>query len=316
MYPPIEPYEHGMLDVGDGNQIYWEVSGNPDGKPAVSLHGGPGGRSNPRMRQVYDPELYRVVIFDQRGTGRSTPRASDPSTDMRFNTTARLIADMEALRTHLGIDTWLLRGGSWGTSLALAYAEQYPERVWGIVLSAITTTRRSEIDWLYRGAGQFFPEDWARFRDGVPESERDGNLPAAYARLMDSPDLAVRERAATLWCAWEDRVLSLEPNAKPDVFSGRPSEAMIDLVRICSHYYANTAWFEDGQLIRDAGRLAGIPGALIHGRQDLSCPATTAWELAAAWPDAELHILDDCGHQGSESKRVLTLEILDRFAKL
>lgn len=315
MYPPIEPYASGMLDVGDGNHVYWEACGNPDGKPAVALHGGPGGGCNPRMRQVFDPERYRIVLFDQRGSGRSTPHASDPDTDMRFNTTEHLLSDLERLRIHLGIEKWLVRGGSWGTTLGIAYAERYPDRVTEIVLSSITTARRSEIDWLYRGVGRFFPEQWEKFRDTVPESERDGDLLPAYARMLGSPDRKIRERAALSWGAWEDRVLSLEPNAKPDLFSGRPSDALIALTRICAHYYANGAWLADGQLIRDAGRLAGIPGVLIHGRRDLSCPVITAWELARAWPDAELLVFDDSGHQGSESKRTPALDALDRFAR-
>ena len=195
LYPPIEPYDDGMLDVGDGNLVYWEVCGNANGKPALVVHGGPGSGCGTGTRRYFDPDRYRVVLFDQRGCGRSAPHASDLATDMSVNTTGHLLADMEQLREHLGIERWLLYGGSWGSTLLLAYAERHPERVSEIVIASVTTTRRSEIDWLYRGASRFFPEEWERFRDGVPEAERDGDLIAAYARLTDSPDAAVRDKA-------------------------------------------------------------------------------------------------------------------------
>jgi proline iminopeptidase len=315
LYPEIEPYDHGMLDVGDGNCVYWEVCGNPAGKPALVVHGGPGQGCSPRMRRAFDPERYRVVLFDQRGCGRSTPHASDPATDMSCNTTEHLLADMERLREHLGIDRWLLRGGSWGSTLILAYAERHPHRVSEIVISAVTTTRRSEIDWLYRGVARFFPEQWERFRAGVPEAGRDGDLVAAYARLMEDPDPQVRAQAANAWSAWEDAVVSLEPNGKPNAYSDRPPAALLAFVRICAHYFAHGAWLEEGALLRDAGRLAGVPGVLIHGRLDLSCPVDTAWELARAWPDAELVVLNDSGHQASDTKRERALSALDEFAR-
>jgi proline iminopeptidase len=315
LYPEIEPYDHGMLDVGDGNCVYWEVCGNPAGKPALVVHGGPGQGCSPRMRRAFDPERYRVVLFDQRGCGRSTPHASDPATDMSCNTTEHLLADMERLREHLGIDRWLLRGGSWGSTLILAYAERHPHRVSEIVISAVTTTRRSEIDWLYRGVARFFPEQWERFRAGVPEAGRDGDLVAAYARLMEDPDPQVRAQAANAWSAWEDAVVSLEPNGKPNAYSDRPSAALLAFVRICAHYFAHGAWLEECALLRDAGRLAGVPGVLIHGRLDLSCPVDTAWELARAWPDAELVVLNDSGHQASDTKRERALSALDEFAR-
>ncbi|MEE1736083.1 prolyl aminopeptidase [Streptomyces sp. BE147] len=313
-YPPVEPYERGMLDVGDGNLVYWEVCGNPRGKPALVVHGGPGSGCTERPRQYFDPERYRVVLFDQRNCGRSTPHASDPAADMRHNTTHHLIADMERLRTHLSIDTWLLYGGSWGSTLILAYAEQYPERVSEIVIPAVTTTRRSEIDWLYRGAGQIFPEAWDLFRAGVPEAAGPTGLVAAYARRLESPDAAVRERATADWCAWEDAVLSQEAYTGPAPYSGRPGHAQQALVRICSHYFSHGAWLEEGQLIRDAGRLAGIDGVLVHGRFDLGGPLTTAWELAKAWPDAELTVIDGAGHLGGPATSRAVLAALDRFA--
>ncbi|HEY1481005.1 MAG TPA: prolyl aminopeptidase [Gaiellales bacterium] len=315
LYPPIEPYAHGMLDVGDGNHVYWEQCGTPAGKPAVMVHGGPGSGCNPRMRRCFDPARYRAILFDQRGCGRSTPHASDPATDMRANTTAHLVSDIERLREHLGIERWLVTGGSWGSTLALLYAEQYPERVSEIVLQAITTGRRAEYDWLYGGVARFFPDAWERFREGVPEPDRAGDLVAAYARLMEHPEPAVRQQAARDWCTWEDAVLSLEPGATGGTYGGRPDDAMLAFVRICARYAANGAWLDDGVVLRDAGRLAGIPGVLIHGRQDLSCPLDSAWELARAWPDAELHALSHSGHGGSVEMREHLLAALDEFAR-
>jgi proline iminopeptidase len=311
---PDEPDEHGMLDVGDGNHVYWEVWGDPGNKPALIVHGGPGsGVRLGRPRNV-NPDSYRVVIFDQRGCGRSRPHASDPATDLSVNTTEHLLRDMELLREHLGIERWLLYGGSWGSTLILAYAERHPDRVSEIVIPSVTTTRRTEIDWLYRGMGRFFPEAWERFRAGVPEAERDGDLLAAYARLMENPDPEVRARAAVDWLAWEDAVISLEVNGKPDSYSDRPDDARLAFVRICAHYFSHGAWLEEGALLRDAGRLAGIPGVLVHGRNDLGGPVITAWELAKAWPDAQLTVIEDSGHTGSAAMNKTLTEALDRFA--
>ncbi|MEO3875253.1 prolyl aminopeptidase [Nonomuraea sp. B12E4] len=317
MRPPIEPYDHGMLDTGDGNLVYWEVCGNPEGKPALVVHGGPGSGCTPGSRRAFDPEKYRIVLFDQRNCGRSRPHASDPATDLSNNTTHHLIADMEQLREHLGIDKWLLYGGSWGSTLILAYAETHPERVTEIVIPAVTTTRRSEIDWLYRGVGRFFPEGFERFRLGLPEADRDGDLPsllAAYGRLMTDPDFAVRDKAARDWTAWEDTVISMEPNGNPNAYSDRPTEALHAFVRICAHYFSNGAWLEEGVLLREAGRLAGIPGVLVHGRLDLGGPLDTAWELARAWPDAKLVIVEDSGHTGSDTFRKELRAAIDAFA--
>jgi proline iminopeptidase len=320
LYAPIEPYDNGMLDVGDGNLVYWEVCGNPEGTPAVVVHGGPGSGCGTSVRRYFDPERYRVVLFDQRCCGRSTPHASDPATDMRFNTTGHLVADMERLREHLGIDRWLLYGGSWGSTLILVYAQSYPERVSEIVISAVTTTRRSETDWLYRGVGRFFPEQWERFRAGAAGAAgaagtlRDGDIVAAYARLMEHPEVAVREKATADWCAWEDAVLSQETKGTSNPYGDRPTAARLAFVRICSQYFSHGAWLEEGVLLREAGRLAGIPGILIHGRLDMGCPLETAWELNRAWPDAELTVVEDAGHLGSDTTRGHVLRALDRFA--
>ncbi|MCX5207024.1 prolyl aminopeptidase [Streptomyces sp. NBC_00237] len=313
-YPILEPYDHGMLDVGDGNRIRWEVSGNPEGKPAVVVHGGPGSGSSPRNRKLFDPDRYRLVLFDQRGCGRSTPHVADPATSMEFNTTPHLVADMEKLRQHLGVERWLLFGGSWGSTLILAYAQAFPERVSEIVLAGVTTTRRSETAWLYGGAGRFFPEAHARFRAQIPEGERD-DLVAAYARRASSTDPAVRDKAVADWCAWEDAVLGLEPVVQTSApYSDRPDEGRISLVRIASHYFANGAWLEEGELLRGAGKLAGIPGVLIQGRHDLAGPPNTAWELAQAWPGSELRIFDDSGHMGGTGMKAALAEALERFA--
>ncbi|MCQ8768411.1 prolyl aminopeptidase [Streptomyces telluris] len=315
LYPPVEPYETGLLDVGDGNLVYWEACGNPEGKPALVVHGGPGSGCGTGVRRYFDPDRYRVVLFDQRGCGRSTPHASDPATDMRHNTTAHLIADMERLRTHLGVDRWLLYGGSWGSTLLLAYAETYPERVSEIVVSGVTTTRRSEIDWLYRGAGRFFPEQWESFLAGAAGTPRDGDVVAAYARLTEHPDAAVREKATADWCAWEDAVLSGETEGATAPYTGRAAAARLALVRICAHYFSHGAWLEEGALLRDAGRLAGIPGVLVHGRLDLAGPLGTAWELARAWPGSRLVVVDGAGHLGTAATRRHVLGALDAFAR-
>jgi proline iminopeptidase len=278
------------------------------------VHGGPGSGLAPGNRRYFDPERYRVVLFDQRGCGRSTPHASDPATDMSVNTTHHLIADMERLREHLGIERWLLYGGSWGSTLILAYAERHPQHVSEVVLLGVTMTRRSETDWLYRGVGRFFPQEWDQFRAGVPEAERDGDLVAAYARLMEDPDPDVRARAAADWVAWEDAVISLEPQGVPKAYSSRPPDALLAFVRICAHYFSHGAWLKDGELLRNAGRLKGIPAVLFHGRLDLGSPLGTAWELAQAWPDARLVVIDDSGHTGSDTMKEEILRTLDRLA--
>jgi proline iminopeptidase len=338
IHPAVEPYESGMLDVGDGNLLYWETCGNPNGKPALVVHGGPGSGCGTESRRLFDPQRYRIVLFDQRGCGRSTPHAADPATDMRHNTTAHLIADMERLREHLGIGTWLLFGGSWGSTLILAYAQRHPGRTSEIVISSVTTTRRSEIDWLYRGVGRFFPEAWERFRAGASSvlgapGARDGQGPedggalaGAYSRLMEDADPAVREKATTDWCAWEDTVLSLEPGATsaaggaretggaPGPYTARAPAARVALVRIASHYFAHGAWLQEGALLRDAGLLAGIPGVLIHGRLDMGCPLDTGWELARGWPDAELTVIGETGHLASDASRARVIEATGRFA--
>ncbi|MER6268016.1 prolyl aminopeptidase [Streptomyces sp900105755] len=314
-FPPIEPYARGLLDAGDGQQVYWETSGNPAGKAALCVHGGPGSGGRRHARRLFDPGVYRIVLFDQRGSGESRPHASDPSVGLAHNTTDHLIADMERLREHLGVERWLLHGGSWGSTLILAYAERHPERVSEIVIAGVTMTRPEETDWLYRGVGRLLPGPWEAFRDHLPPADRDGSLVAAYDRLLNGPDAAVRARAARAWVTWEDAVIAHEVLGSPGAYSDRPDDALMAFVRICAHYFAHDAWLEDGRLLRDAHRLAGIPGVLIHGRLDIGSPLKTAWELAKAWPDAELQVIDEAGHTGSPAMHRAVLTAIARFGE-
>jgi proline iminopeptidase len=312
MYPvDTEPYDHGMLDVGNGNHLYWEVCGNPDGKPAVVLHGGPGSGAGRHWRRYFDPTKYKVVLFDQRNCGRSTPDAAEPDVDLSTNTTAHLIADIEQLRNHLQVEKWLIIGVSWGATLGFAYAEQHPSSVSEIVLFSVTNTTRREVEWITREMGRVFPEEWARFRDGVPDAERDGNLALAYNRLLHDPDPAVREEAAKNWCDWEDTHVATHPGYKPD---DRYQDPVFRLrfARLVSHYWGHAAWLDEGVLQREAGKLAGIPGVLIHGRLDFSSPVEVAWKMVQAWPDAELHLVEAAGHGTGLSD--LVLAAVERFA--
>jgi proline iminopeptidase len=299
-FAPIEPYDWGLLEVGDGNRIYWETCGNPDGKPAVAVHGGPGSGWSAKVRRQFDPELYRLVVFDQRNCGLSLPHASDPATDLTHNTTAHLSADMERLREHLGIEKWLVYGGSWGATLSLAYAEQHPRRVSEIVLASISTTTPAETDWLYHGLAILFPDAWQRFHDAIPVAERTGRLLADYARLLSGTDRELVRQLAVEWARWEDAVIAGETNGRPGAYSDKSPSALIAFTRITAHYFSHNAWLADGVLVREAHRLAGIPGVLVHGRLDLGCPlGLAAWPLAQAWPDAELVIVESSGHTGS-----------------
>jgi len=311
-YPMIEPYESGMLRVGDGQQLYWETCGNPAGKPALVVHGGPGSGCTPGHRRYFDPAAYRIVLFDQRGAGRSTPRVT-ATTDLSANTTVHLLEDIERLREHLGISRWLVWGNSWGVTLGLAYAERHPTRVTEMVLAAVTMTRPGDIHWLYHEVGRYFPEEWRRFRGGVPEDERDGDLVAAYYRLLnEQPDVASRERAAADWCAWEDAAMSLEDGWTPHPRYTDPAFRMT-FARIVTHYFHHRAWLADGQLLRDAHRLDGIPGVLVHGRLDLGSPSDVPYLLAQAWPGAELQFVG-AGHAGGKDMFTCIIDATNRFA--
>ncbi len=313
-YPEIEPYETGMLDVGDGQTLYWEASGNPDGKPAVYLHGGPGGASSAKQRRVFNPEKYRIILFDQRGCGLSTPHASEPAADLEANTTWHLVADLEKLRAHLGIDSWLVCGGSWGSALALAYAQTHTEHVTELVVRGIFTLRPVELDWFYEGgAAAIYPDLWESFLAPVPVDER-GHLIEAYGRLLHDPDQAVRERAGIAWSTWESSTITLLQQPETIAHFTEPAFA-VAFARIENHYFQNGGWFEPNQLIRDAGKLKDIPGVIVQGRYDMCTPAFTAWELHKAWPEAEFHMIPDAGHAFDQPGNLdAIIAATDRFA--
>ena len=295
IYPLISPYDSGMLDVGDENGIAWEVRGNPSGKPVLVVHGGPGSGASAGRSRYFDPARYRVVSFDQRGCGASRPHASDPETRMSVNTTQHLVGDMERLREHLQIDRWLLFGGSWGSTLILAYAETHPQQVAEVVIAGVTMSRPSEIDWLYRGVGRFLPAQWERFRAFAG----DDDVVGAYAAHME-------------WVTWEDAVIAHETTAGAGSYSARLDEHRLAFVRICTHYFAHQAWLEDGELLLNAHRLHGIPAVLIHGKLDLGSPLINAWELQQAWPEASLVVVED-GHTGGDATRSALLAAAEQF---
>lgn len=294
LYPEIEPFESGMLDVGDGHRIYWERCGTRGAKPAVFLHGGPGGAISPKHRRLFDPDLYDVTLFDQRGCGKSTPNAS-----LDANTTWHLVADIERLRELAGVDKWLVFGGSWGSTLALAYAETHPHRVSELVVRGIYTLTRAELAWYYQfGVSEMFPDKWERFLAPIPEAER-GDLMAAYRKRLVGSDRKAQVEAALAWSQWEGETITLLPEPETSDKFGEEDFA-IAFARIENHYFVHGGWFDEGQLLRDAYRLKGIPGLIVHGRYDMPCPARYAWELHKAWPDAEFYLVEGAGHAYSE----------------
>ncbi len=315
LYPALEPYADGMLEVGDGDRVYWETCGDPAGAPALVIHGGPGSGCTPWHRRLFDPARYRVVLFDQRGCGRSTPRASEPDIDLSTNTTQHLVADMELLRRHLDVERWLLLGGSWGSDLSLAYTEAHLDRVAAIVLWGVTTGRRVEADWLFRGGlAPLFPQQWDDLLHGLPEGDRDGDVVEAYSRLLHDRDPKVREAAARAWCLWESATPDWPPRTGLASRFTDP-EFALGFARLVTHYVRHDLFLEDGELLRRAGRLAGIPGVLVNGRFDLQAPLGNAWELHRVWPGSELVIVEDAGHAGDTPG--ITEELIratDRFA--
>jgi proline iminopeptidase len=314
LYPEIEPYDHGMLAVGHDNLLYWETCGNPSGKPAVVVHGGPGSGCSPWYRRLFDPIAYRMVLFDQRNCGRSTPHASEPDTDLGANNTANLIADIERLRRHLDVDRWLVLGGSWGSTLSLAYAETHPRSVTEMILWGVTTGQRREFDWLFRGGlALLFPQEWDRLKTAVPAEQRGGDMVEAYHRLLNDPDPIVRRRAAEAWCLWESATPAWPPRTGLAERFTNPAYALA-FARIVTHYVRHNAWLEDGILLRGAGALAGIPGALVNGRFDFQAPIASAWELHRVWPAAELVIVDDAGHTPSAMLSQELIRATKRFA--
>lgn len=294
LYPPVEPYETGRLDVGDGHSLYWERCGTPGAKPVVFLHGGPGAGCSADHRRQFDPERYDILLFDQRGCGRSTPHAS-----LESNTTWHLVDDMERLRAQAGWERWMVFGGSWGSTLALAYAETHPERVTELVLRGIFTFRQTELDWLYRyGASEVYPDKWEEFLAPIPEAEHD-DLVAAYHRRLTDPDRETRLAAAKAWSRWEAETVTLLPS--PAVIEQHTDDDFaIAIARIENHYMINRGWLEEGQLIANAGRLAGIPAVIVQGRHDMCTPPAAAWDLHKAWPEARLEIVADGGHLFNE----------------
>ncbi len=312
-FPAIEPYASGMLDVGDAHRVYWECCGNPNGRPALFLHGGPGSGCSANQRRYFDPLRYRIVLFDQRGCGRSRPLADAPDADLSSNTTGHLIADIELLREHLGLRSWTVLGLSWGTTLGLAYAQAYPERVDALVLALVTTTSRREVRWLTYDVGRVFPQEWDRFAGAVPAEMRDVSLVDAYAALLFDSDPVVRERAAFEWCTWEDVHVSLTPGHAPNPRFLDP-KFRLQFSRLVTHYWRHAAFVEDEQLIRNAALLDGIPGVLIHGRYDVSSPLESAWRLSRRWSTSELTVLDDAGHGGGAGFVASVVNAVTRFA--
>lgn len=308
LYPPISPFAHGMMAVGDGHHVYWETSGNPDGMPVIFLHGGPGAGCTAEHRRLFDPEHYKIVLFDQRGCGRSTPHA-----EIEANTTWHLVSDIEQLREHLKIENWLVFGGSWGSALALAYAQTHPTAVSGLILRGVFTLRQSELKWYYQeGASWVFPEYWEDFIAPIPLEERD-NLIQAYRRRLTIPDRDAQVAAAKTWSVWEGRTITLMPNSS---FSSNYADDGFALAfaRIENHYFVNNGFFDDDQLIRNAHRLSGIPGVIVQGRYDMATPVRTAWELSRQWNEGELRIIEDAGHAVTESSITAALiEATDRF---
>ena len=296
LYPAIEPYETGMLDVGDGHRLYWELCGNPDGKPAVFLHGGPGGGSSPDHRRQWNPDKYKILVFDQRGCGKSTPYAS-----LENNTTWDLVEDIEKLRTEVAkVDKWQVFGGSWGSTLALAYGEKYPERMTELILRGIFLFDQYEVDWMYKegGASQVYPDKFDEFLAAIPANEH-GDLVEAYRKRLTSDDKAVQLAAAKAWSKWEGDIVTLLPSPETIEHFTSP-EVAVAVARIENHYMATNGWFEEGQLLRDAVKLKGIPGVIVQGRHDTCTPPVAAWRLKQAWPEVELNIIPDGGHLFSE----------------
>ena len=316
LYPPIEPHASGLLEAGDGHSVYWEECGNPQGKPVVFLHGGPGGGAGPSHRRLFDPAKYRIVLLDQRGCGRSRPLASDPDADLTANTTWHLVADLELLRAERGIEKWQVFGGSWGSALALAYAGKHPGRVTELVLRGIFTLRRSELEWFYEGpASNVSPDKFTGFVQALPESDRiPGHLIDNYAKLLFDPDPEVHQPAAVAWATWEFGNLAVHP--RPDlVEAAQEPLGATAFARIENHYFRHDGWFTPGQLIADAPRLAGIPTVIVQGRWDICTPTTTAWDLHRALPEAEFHLIEDAGHAYDEPGILDALiTATDRFA--
>ena len=307
LFPPIDPYQTGILPVDDIHTLYWEQSGNPRGVPVLFLHGGPGAGASPTHRRFFDPNHYRIVVMDQRGAGRSTPLG-----EVRRNTTELLVEDAERLRRHLGIERWLLFGGSWGSTLALAYGQTHPERCLGLILRGIFLMRKSEIDWFLHSMRTIFPEAWAAFAGHIPAEER-GDLLEAYWRRLDSPDAATRMAAARVWGMYEGSCSSLLPSPELIATSAEDTHAL-GLARIEAHYFRSNRFTPEDRLLRDVHRIRHLPGAIVQGRYDIVCPIASADELRRAWPEAEYRVVPDAGHSAMEPGiRAALVQVTERF---
>ena len=311
LYPEIEPFDSGLLKVSALHTLYYEQSGNPNGKPVVFLHGGPGGGTSPKCRRFFDPAIYRIVLFDQRGCGKSTPHA-----ELTDNTTWDLVADIERIRKHLSIDRWQVFGGSWGSTLALAYAQTHPDKVTELVLRGIFMLRRWELEWFYqKGCDALYPDAWETYLNAIPEAER-GDLMSAYHRRLTSTDPKTRTDAARAWSVWEGATSFLWQDPS-HIESSAEDEFALAFARIECHYFVNGGFFEhDDQLLRNVDRIRKIPTVIVQGRYDVVCPLRSAWDLHRAWPEADLHIVQDAGHSAFEPgiTREL-LEATDRFGR-
>lgn len=310
LYSDIPPFDSGMLPVSDRHTLYFEQCGNPDGKPVVVLHGGPGGGCSAKMRRFHDPKRYRIILFDQRGAGRSTPHA-----DLVDNTTWHLVADIETLRVHLSIDQWQVFGGSWGSTLALAYAQTHPRRVTELVVRGIFMLRRWELEWFYQeGASRLFPDAWKRYLAAIPAVEH-GDLISAYHRRLTSDDSTTRLAAARAWSVWEASTSLLHPDTS-FINAHEDAEFALAFARIEAHYFVNGGFMEvEDQLLRDAHKLAAIPGTIVHGRYDVVCPVQSAFDLHDMWPQAELVVVGDAGHSAFEAGNASALiEATDKYA--
>ncbi|MDG0815817.1 prolyl aminopeptidase [Bdellovibrio svalbardensis] len=314
MFPPIEPFRTGYLATTDGNEIYWEASGNPKGLPAIYIHGGPGGGIMTGYRRHFDPEKFCIVSFEQRGCGRSRPLATSSLEDLKTNTTQSLISDIELLRTHLNVDQWLLYGVSWGTTLALAYAQAHPDRVMGLILALICTTTHQEVEWITEDMRRIFPIEWERFA-AMAEPEPGERIIDAYYRKITSPDLTMREAAAKAWCEWEDTHVSLDPRHTPFSKFQDPDFCML-FATLVIHYWKNGAFLGDQQILRNLKTIQHLPCVLIHGKLDVSSPLEIAWRLHKAWPGSELVILQNEGHGGSGMVEAVTKAVAKMESEL
>lgn len=314
LYPPLEPFDAGFLRVSSLHEIYYEQSGNPQGRPVVFLHGGPGGCTNPDHRRFFDPQHYRIVLLDQRGAGKSRPHAS-----LEDNTTWHLVSDLEQLRDHLGIGKWIVFGGSWGSTLALTYAQTHPSRVAGLILRGVFLCEEWELDWMYKegGASAVFPDAWDAFVSIVPPADRKGNMIEVFGPYLTHTDPQIRQKFARVWTHWEASVIQLLPDPSK-VDHMEEDQYALSFARIENHFFSNRCFFpEPNYLMKHVDKLAGIPGIIVHGRYDMVCPIRSSWQLHKAWPGSTLHVIPNAGHTVREPGTELQLvRAADAFRSL